>query len=366
MLTKKQFLILFFLTLIPFLFYFARSNLFGYDSYGFYLQTCGEFELWPQPPLQKILFPLLPCGFLIAKLLLFVLCFSAVLGIAYLGRLFDKKKGWVAGLFAFLSPVFFFEFAKFENDQFAYPILIWALCFFIKSRIENKNQYRNIGTAIVLVMFAGGFWSGSLFYLIAFALNSVFALGIAFPMLLIFRKDLIKFFFIKSQTVREQASLVGLHWVWILLFGYLGFHWVFLPQLLFFTVLMFFMNKFAFHLIPLLAVGLMRYWVCFDKGLIRTTLLYLPFFMAIASGTALLFQHPTDSQIEAIDYAVSLKEDGHIMNDWSLGYWVKWRGGEPSALAGETNQNFEGITVSKYSLNCSIIKEFKELTVYDC
>lgn len=344
-------------TAIPFAIYLLRPNLFGHDPYHFLMQ-----------------FKALGGNIIAAKCLLFCLALASALGIACLGTLFNQKHGWKAGVLAYLSPLLVFEFAKLENDQFAFPILIWATYLLFKGTKENNSLKKKLayqGTATAMVLAATPIWGGSAYYLIAFATTAILPGLIAIPIIARHAQQLIHFATPYQPLGWENRPLIGFAYLWVLALGYAGAFAQIIPMLGFFTLLLLLNAKFMIHAVPLAAVGFTQIleWRKMKK--------YAPFFMGLALVTAagtgvdlLLFQQPTQAQLEAVDYAIAIAPGGSIQNDWELGYWVQWRGGKTRNYGGGTRfvdfNKSKGIILTKQSLGCPSLKEFGQLTVYDC
>lgn len=339
---------------IPFVLYLLRPNLIGIDSYFFLME-----------------FQAVGGSTLLAKFVLFGLLFASVCGIAALGSLFGKG-GWKAGVFCFLSPLLVLEFAKFENDQFAFPLLFWATFFLFKG-IKSESIPKTIlfeGIAVGMVLFAATIWGGSLYYLFAFAFSSIIALMVAIPVLLTFFSELAQHASPFYPIGFENRPVIGFAFLWVLALGYAGANRLILPALGFFTVLLLLNAKFFLHAVPLLAVGFVLLLQSKKMQPYAAFLFQLSFILAFAAGVALLFQPPSFEQLDAIDYTISLAQGNQIQNDWELGYWVQWRGGRTENKAGGnhfTDFKNQGLVLTKQQdLPCNPVKEFGYLTLFDC
>jgi len=359
------------LAAVPFSLYtLFRTDLRGFDSYAFLSQACGNFTIESTPPIANFVLSFIPCNILAIKVCLFLLFFLSLCGIAHLGSLYSPKKGWLAALFSFLSPSLFFEATKFENDQFAIPILVWAAYFFYRARKTGHRRWDFY--AIALVLFAAGFWHGSVYWLIAFALSSIVFLFPGLAAFTIFWRGVISSSLPKELIVESQAWN-GLGMVGFLFVGFALIPTVMFPQAIAFFILMLLQVKFAWFLMPLLSVGAMlfyanekldkTYWSRQAKGIMVVASLCL----VVVWGFALQGHPPHSYQWEAVEYAISQSEDGEIYNDWNLGYWVVFKGGTPSQFGGGTQLPFgAGIVLTRRELQCRKLKTFKELFVYRC
>jgi len=153
---------------MAFSFYFIRKDFAGTDTYYFLSHICKGTELKDQQPLTNLVFSVLPCNFAFLKILLFSLMLFSVFSISLTGNLFNKKSGWMAGLWLFLSFSFLTFFLDFEDDQFAIPLLFFSLFLFTKGLIEKKLKYKV--AAVVCVLIAGLFWKNSIIWLVGLGL----------------------------------------------------------------------------------------------------------------------------------------------------------------------------------------------------
>jgi len=309
---------------------------------------------------------------LYAKALLFGLCLASVLGIASLGSLFSQKNGWTAGMLCFLSPIIVLEFTKFENDQFAYPILIWATYFLFKGAKENTLLWKKLlwqATAIAMVVCTAQLWGGAIYYLIAFATTAIlpglFAIKAVATNVTQIIQRATPFF----PIYWENRPIIGFAYLFVLALGYAGVNWQLGPMLGFFTLLLLLNAKFMLHAVPLLAVAFAL--LLEKKKLKKHTgfFLMLSFVCATGWGIILQMQPPSQAQLDAIDYSISVAPGGRIQNDWELGYWVLWRGGKTNDKAGgppELVFDLNGFILTKQKLRCKEIKRFDYLTLYEC
>lgn len=369
---RKHLLLLFLLTLIPFLIFMARPDFVGGDTYYFLNNICGEGEI-SDTDLIRTIFGFLPCNFLALKTLLFVLCLTCTITLALTGDLWDKKRGWMAGLFVFLSPIYFLEFTKLENDQFAYPLLFMAIYFFYKGYFKNK--FYNHLVALVLILFASQIWGGSIFFLLAFAFGSIIFLITTIPAIVLFWKKLFFTVLPRFPTFEwltwENAVGFGIFWLFLLLMGYIGISRILLPQLLFFTALLLFNSKFVFLAIPFLALAFVNYYNKLDKTKYGKTFqqifLWLPFFLAISWGIVSWTQPPQPYQWEAIDYALEQSPKPGITNDWDFGYWILYKGGRTQQFGASQDFNAgHDIVLTRRELDCNMLRQFEDLRVYKC
>jgi len=94
--------------------------------------------------------------------------------------------------------------------------------------------------------------------------------------------------------------------------------------------------------------------------------------MAFTIGFTMLARPPTDAEWNGVSEAITLAQTEHkdLKNDWELGYWIDFQGGNPSAQGGPTNQDFnsmpDSIIISKEDVDCEVVGEFGLYCIYDC
>lgn len=367
--TKKTVFIIFLLCLIPFSIYLFRADFIGADSYYYLYYVCydktPDMQPLNAPILSNIIFSLLPCNFFAIKLLLFLLMFTSVIIVWRLGMLFNKdSRAW---LWFFLAPTSIGHFLKPEDDVFAFPLLFLSYYCFYKGKLEGNPKYFMF--AAFLIAFSFLLWKGSGLYLLAFAVSSLYFLIIAIPSALYFLKDI--WVGIKPNfEVMENLPLVGFAALNLLLIGYFSVEALLIPTIGFWTVLLLMNSKFVLHLAPLLAV-------CVDKRFQKwnedrkVIFVILTICVLFSYSLASLTFTPRPHETQAVDYAISksyeLGYEGKVYNDWGYGYYIFFRGGTANDY-GWTSKNFgKGIILTKEEeFDCPILKEFKEIKVYDC
>lgn len=368
---------LFVLTAIPFLFYIFKPDIFGSDGYAYLLWICQQSPLQNQGMIAEFIFNVMPCNIIAVKCVLFLLCFVSVLAIANLGKLFWKN-GWFAGVLALLSPAMIFEFFKFENDQFALPLIFWSVYFFYVGLTHEQEETRMRSTLISagLLVIAGLIWEASAFMIFAFALANFFFTFLAVPVFFMaFPKFDQALGFVHWGKVAENTPLIGLIWLGFLLLGFTGLirgnkaGWRFVtPAILLFLVVM--LNaKYVLLVVPFLAVGMINAWNTIIPKEFKTMLFAVILFLPFLYGFQSLGMQPTETDWKAIDFALNEAHYEKIQNDWDLGWWVKWHGGETNNFAGPNSQFKEpsGIVLSRLEqVDCPLLKAFEHIGVYDC
>jgi hypothetical protein len=384
MLSFKQFSILFFATLLPFLFYFfGKPELAGFDGYYFMDYACHGAQI-NTPPIALLFFSWLPCDFLIAKIVLFSCCFACVVFIALLGELFNQKHGWKAGLIAFLAPILFFTFIELENEQLAYPFLFASIYFFYRGKKWDK--FISAG----LLVFTGlGLWEGAAYMAVAFALTQPFFWIIGIPILAIWPGQFVSKMMPDNQVNENMMGRI-MDTLFLGFFGLLNPLRKVLPQLLFFFAIAIFNAKFSILVVPFLAPCLLclieepeksLFWPKLSKirlpGKIKAWLdknfkkyVYLSVFCALISQGMICMQNsmPSQEQISAVKYVITLG-GGQVQNDWSFGHWVAFYGGETNSHSNwmlQQSWHKGAILTSDWLPECEQRAHFSDANVYWC
>lgn len=372
--TPKKLLLIFFICLIPFLFYFLKPEMVGFDSYAFVNLVCFSQPLNNLLPGAELVFSVLPCNFLFFKLLLFAVFFSCTVVLALIGELFEKERGWLISLFVLTAPIYFSHFLWFEDDFLAFPFLFLGLYFSLKGVMNKDFKAQFVG--FVLIVFAGLFWQGAIFYLIAVGLLTVFPLLFVVPILLVKWNNFV-YAFTPSLVISENFPVFGFLLNGVLLIGFVKLpKWLLLPTI-FLTVLALLNSKFAFLLVPFLCIGFIRLiGLAFnemkgkEKGLFYLILVFMVLVSLVSLSATVMYAEPTSVEFDAIDFAVEKANDLNksFVNEWSFGYWVKFKGIDTNFFesgSGVIDCN-ASICLTKFEQPCVLLKEFNRLKVYDC
>jgi len=354
----------------------------GVDSYFYLSSVCGRgFDLSAEPVLTRLVFSVFPCDLFLVKILQFCSVLVAVLAVIHIAKIFHKDNYVLAGLFVFFAPVFLAEFAKFESELFAFPLLFWADYFVLRGLKEGLWKWQALGLFFVLV--ASGFWQGAVFYLIPFGLMSVLFSPFLLAAILLFKDKMDGNIFVKA-VLWESSPYIGLTFLGLFLVTFLGLVFeplVFLPGF-FWLVLTCFNAKFAVHAVPFLAVGVLNLYnnknfnnldKKFKQPIWETVKIVLKIsgvvLMVVVFLILAFFWPPTIGQIGLVKEFVDFQEQGYdTKNDWGFGYWVRYWGGEPTAWGGgEWIQDYNtGVILTGRDLNCLILGQANRMFLYDC
>ncbi len=394
----NPYFILFVLLIIPFIAYLYRPDFIGFDPYGFLLLTCNANNAAGLTGITHAIFSNLLCNFITLKIMLFSLAFISGCFIIKTAKLFSPKHGWKASYLIFLSSVYVLEFSKLENEAIAFTILFASLYLFFKGFKIVKNSRKNHLTAFALVILAGLIWKGSIFYLIGYLLNiSILiiallpALTIPFKGNFLYWKSLLENIIGTNNIAENQPFKFHRHFA--LNPGLIGalLEPLLLPQTLLYFALGTASSKYWILTLPFLTIGMViihqklsqsnkfesKHTTFLDKIFQKAINFFetnhsqifaiLSIFTVIAITQSILLNPPQQSDWEPIEYALSI--DNNVNNDWSIGYWILWKGGTTQSYQSPQKQTpfFPGqIVVTQQDNNCSNIKTFEDFNVMQC
>jgi len=133
---KTKFLVLLGLCFFSFLGVFFRQDLFGFDSYASWLCVKGNCDVLGFQQGAVFLFGLMPDSLLFFKAVMFTSFFVSILILWFLvKKFFSERTAWYSIIFLLAStPWMLFEFAKFENELFAFPLIFLGLYFLFSKK----------------------------------------------------------------------------------------------------------------------------------------------------------------------------------------------------------------------------------------
>lgn len=355
---------------------FSRPLLAGADTYYFLQAVCRGTPL-NAPPLALAVFGVLPCDKAFIAGMQGLVFFACLALAASFGRLAWPERGAWAGLLALLAPGFPLFFLSFEDDLLGYPVVYAAMYLMAREAAKagaGKGAPRGWGeaSALALALAGGLLWKGAFFAVLgggfafpSFAVSSMIIvaglglnpLGAVVPSLDWFLKDGSLGLVLENGFPSEGLPGIGLVtglFLWPLAVAGAAFFPAF--PLAFFLALALLNAKALVLAVPWMA------WAGTEAvkrgaGFLRGTGLEAFFFGALgvflgaslwASWSAGAVFPPLPAHFEAIDFAAGLaaEEGAALRNEWDWGYWVAWKGFEPSAVAGPPfRYDFDGASV---------------------
>lgn len=355
---KKQFGVLFILSLLPFMFYSAlRPDLVGADGYGYLSYSCQtkqQINLIENlvPPLSKLFFLNVPCNVAFIKFFEWLIFFSCILILAFAGKLIDERDGWLYPIFLALCLAFTSEFFKLEEISLGYFFVFLSFYYLVKyfkgldALIVQQHNERNKYYYLASILMAGLFWKGAILLLFPVFFVIPILLPIILGIYLLFWNQIAGGILIAG--VQESQPFIGLIFFLLLIpFLILSAYTnrKFLPFIVWFTILLIVSLKFILLLLPFTFYG-------FKKALsnqkyyklIKYTLLFYSIVCLITFGILTIQYPPTPEHKQAINYAIELADGNTICNEWSYGYWIIHFGGKAKKIAGHPNPDFNACT----------------------
>jgi len=363
-----------FLLLVPFLFLFLRQDLVGVDSYAYALNICGLKTL---DIAGYFVFSWLPCNILVWKTLLFSAYVAFVIGSAYLARAFTKKQCFNAVLvFVGLSPLILFSFFKFENEIFALPLMMWATYFFFKAKLEDKPKH--FLTSVLLIVLSGFIWEGTYFFALALGL-AFLPLFVGSLLALFFVWDKVLFALTPSGVLESWFGGISPLWLLVLVvpFGLL-LGWSIGAPLVVGLLFGFFNPKLLIIILPFLLIACVKFLGWLEEyPMIKQLVIVLAVVQLIGFGFVSLTLPPTQDDWLWIEEGIELSEETgfRLVNDWSPGYWVLWKGGQAVRWGGPPDLNYSElrkpfVVITSQELGCELVKDFSGFFVnrriYEC
>lgn len=291
-----------------------RPSLFGFDGYATSNAICfGDFEPLSHQFFANLIWSVLPCNLIIFKLIMFFSLLACVF-IAYkiVLRYTSPKNAFFSIVLLFcLSPLFIFEFAKFENELLAYPFILLGLFFLTQKDI--KKIFMSVPFFVVSIVFWG--WPFYFQWIRSDVLEHQLFGGM---LPLFFLLLVIPFFFLTKNK-------------WILFLGSV------------FLVMFFWQVKFFIFLMPFVLIALTNLLEIVEEKEYNTKYLWLvALFLLFGWNYALFVSQPTFNDWVLVDSIVELQEKTSypVFNDWSYGYWLKSRGVETSFFGGGKNPSY--------------------------
>lgn len=372
MFTKKIVFLVLILAVIPFAWYSLRPTLVGYDSYHYLNLVCGKEQgLERETPGMQLVMPFIPCDVLTIKWIMAFCYFASLLALLFIAQLFHKKNSWMAIIFVSLGLIFLRSFTLFENEVFAFPLILWGTYFFLMDPHWKKQAM-----SFALFLTAACFWLPSWLMLVVLAIplfkkHLPLALVSAYLLIMHFGRHIHTL--LPNQAVKENSIVYSIPSLFLLPLGMLGLskHKQLLAPGFIFLLIALLNPKYAFFAVPFLAIGLVE--VTKIHEIVKMFLISLALMLAVFAPAVLLAQEPTTDTLNAIDYAVQQSKGQELQNDWGIGYIILNRGGTTHNISGGTHSfAYKGIILTrKANLPCPVLQEYNKhpagaWKVYNC
>lgn len=377
----KVFLLL--VLFLSFSLYFIRPNFIGNDVYAFYFKSChASIQLADSPLISEYFFKNLPCSIPLMKIVSMLFFFLWVLVVQQFVKYFIPEHSWEAMIFILLVPTIFGWFWDFEDDVLAYPLLVFSLLLFIRSRIEKKKLLEAI--SFLIISFIGLFiWRGALIYVFALSFFSIPFMGLLLLTIGVFGfyrvfGSLLPALDPLNGLLYENTPFVGILTLIGLFPSFLYIRKSFKYLFIVFLLLLIFSSRLAIHLIPFMIIGMYDFWVELMKWLRSTHdwiipnayftglkvffILLLGFLFFNSQYNYLIKGEPTIKIFDMIHEAKQYSIDYNlpIKNEWGFGYYMKFVGIDTNYYGGwrpNLDLNHSVALSTDYNLSCEKLYE---------
>ena len=337
----------FLVALAPTIALLLRGVLWGADSFAFLSVSCGNpgINSLGHPFFAQFV-PLFNCNFYLIITIMFLFYFFSLISLWVFGNYLFKEKGYLLPIVVgSISPLFFIEALRFENQLFGITLSLIALGLFTLYLSHNKSY---IGLFALFLSIIIGFlslfvWFPSLFILtIAFFLlpikqeykQTIFLIGLIFFFAFFgkyfFWDSILQLILFPNDLVSENMPFVGLVFILHIISFYKYVDKKFFGYSLFLIFLGLFNLKYVFLASILLGVGLvnkeLKNGLQTKQG--RIPLIPIAFLCLIGLTITSLYLFPTQSDIKEIDFAIQYAKDNNLplYNDWGVGWLIESRG----------------------------------------
>jgi hypothetical protein len=153
---------------LPGLALILRGVVWGSDSFAFWAVSCGrdQFGVALSSPGWFVWFiqNVVACNLIVLAAIMWFLYFLALLGIYFFGKRFFAHQAWRLSIYvACLTPLFFIEVLRFENDFFGWSLAFVAVGLF---SIALERKWFELGfLACFMACFSFILWQPSVFVL---------------------------------------------------------------------------------------------------------------------------------------------------------------------------------------------------------
>lgn len=355
---KHQFLLILFASIAPFIGLILRGVVWGADSFAFMAVACGQTQytnFLSSPVWFTSFLPLFSCNIYFVGLVMFLFYFLALIGLWVFGKRFFLENHWLGVMkdsswkFVFvvasITPLFFLEVLRFENDFFGWTLSFIALGLFTLYLSSNKTHLKIISLilACLIGFIAINLWFASILIL----LSCVFLLIKNYKQrIIVFFSIFVLFLFFfngyifgslniltsSGKVVAEEIPLVGL----IFIFHIIHFIKKIPKELFLYSIFILgiglLKSKYIFLVVPFLVLGLMRKEN--EEGLIvrgdRIPLIPICFLCLVGLVFMSPFLYPTQTDLSEMKEDIVLAKDLNVplYNSWGDGWIFTYLGFE--------------------------------------
>lgn len=370
----------FVVALAPTIALLLRGVLWGADSFGFLSVSCGNpgIESLGHPFFAQFVY-LFNCNFYLIIIVMFLFYFFSLISLWVFGNYLFKENGFLLPIVVgSVSPLFFIEALRFENQLFGFSLALMSLGLLLTNQ-KGVLKAISLILAIITALFSVLFWFPSLFVLlISFFLpifdfkhkNKIFLIGLViffifFSEYFIFSsfKEII---FYPTDIISEELPLIGIVFILHIITMHKYIQKNLWPYAIFLIFLGLVKLKYIFLSSILLGVGLVNKEL---NGGLKTKqgtipLLPIAFLCLIGLTISSLYLFPTQKDVKEIDFAIQYATDNNIIlvNDWGVGWLIESRGYQTKYKISRPNPDFNNlnkpfVAYTKQKLDCERLTE---------
>lgn len=133
--------------LMPFVALMIRGVGWGSDSFAFYAVACGQTQYTSSLSTGVFanLLPLFNCNFYLISFAMFVFYFLGLLSLWVIFKKVLKEHAWLLPIYVgTLTPLFFVEGLRFENDLFGWTIALIGIALFTIALGYDKKLFKKL------------------------------------------------------------------------------------------------------------------------------------------------------------------------------------------------------------------------------
>jgi hypothetical protein len=344
----QQFLIVLLVSLAPAITLLIRGIVWGADSFAFWSYSCGNIGLansLNSNLFTSFIYPLINCNFHNLIFLMWVFYFLGLLSIWIFAKALFHHQAWRLAVYVgALTPLFFLEGIRFENDLFGWCLMfialgLWAICI----EVYRNKPHLSVITLLLCIscaIFSVLFWTGSLILVPIFALiylkNLRWIKWVVIYSILIFllfqTNSIINSFaslLFPEKWIAEEIPFVGLIFILHILHTYKYIPIKFKLYGIFLLCFGAVKAKFMFLAIPLLLIGLLdkqiKSGLVLKKeimGIKEIPVLYICGILLIGWVIMGVSAYPTQNDLMDMKQGIQLAKDQNITlyNSWGDGW----------------------------------------------
>lgn len=383
----QKFLGIFLVSLLPFITLLIRGVGWGNDSFAFYAVSCGKTQFVNSigSSFFAQFLPLLGCNFFLTSLIMYLVYFLSLLSIYIIAKKVLGEHAWLLPVYlGSLTPLFFLEGLRFENDLFGWATVFLSVALF---QIGLKSKKRVLKAlvfvlCVVMALISLQTWQFSIIILAMCVLLldlpshfkdlAIISMFVVFS-ILFFDYILVSFQINPLFLIAEEIPLIGLVYILHIVHFYKN-----IPQpfflyglgLLAFGMLK---SKYLFLATPFLLMALIKkekstgLWL--ESKRFKKKIEIKPIVFVIVFGIGFVISgvslYPQQSDFVEMQEIIVLSKDNNVplYNEWGSGWFFEYLGFETNYKVSYPDPDWNRLDKPFYAysriqdLNCSKINK---------